>query len=122
MKTIIAGSRYTQMPIDKVYQAIHNCGWCVSEIVSGHGGNVDHAAEYAASTLNVPLTTFKPNWTVGRKAGPLRNAQMAAYADALIAIWDGKSKGTLSMIKEAKKNQLLLYIVLDKYKEITYGK
>jgi hypothetical protein len=31
---------------------------------------------------------------------------MAQYADALIAFWDGKSKGTANMINEAKKQGL----------------
>ena len=39
----------------------------------------------------------------GRAAGPIRNAQMADYADAAIIIWDGKSPGSLNMIKEVKK-------------------
>jgi hypothetical protein len=29
---------------------------------------------------------------------------MADYADALIAIWDGKSKGTKNMIKQMEKS------------------
>ena len=34
----------------------------------------------------------------GKKAGYLRNVDMAEYADALVAFWDGKSKGTGHMI------------------------
>ena len=39
----------------------------------------------------------------GRSAGPLRNATMANYADALIALWDNKSRGTKNMIDVANK-------------------
>ena len=44
-------------------------------------------------------------------AGYLRNKQMAEYADALIAFWDGESKGTKHMIDLAKKNGLKVRIV-----------
>ncbi len=36
---------------------------------------------------------------------------MANYADALIAFWDGKSKGTKHMIKVARKENLTIKII-----------
>ena len=42
---------------------------------------------------------MRPNWTkFGRRAGMLRNADMAEQAQALVAFWDGESKGTKHMI------------------------
>ena len=38
-------------------------------------------------------------------------AEMAAYGDALIAFWDGKSKGTLHMITEAERRNLLTQVI-----------
>jgi len=38
---------------------------------------------------------------------------MAEYADAVICVWDGKSKGTWSMIKYASDKAMPLYIHLD---------
>jgi hypothetical protein len=35
---------------------------------------------------------------------------MADYADALIALWDGKSGGTRHMIKTARERSLMIYI------------
>lgn len=115
MKTIIAGSRDTQMATSNVFHVLKRCPWEVTEIVSGNGGNVDHAAEYCSSVLKLPCTVFKADWKLGRKAGPLRNAQMAEYADALIAIWDGKSRGTQNMINEAKKRNLKILVVEPTY-------
>ena len=37
---------------------------------------------------------------------------MAIYADALIAFWDGKSKGTKNIIQLAKQRQLKTRIIL----------
>ncbi len=51
---------------------------------------------------------FPADWeTFGKAAGHIRNQEMADYAEALIgptfvfAVWDGKSRGTLSMIEKA---------------------
>ena len=43
---------------------------------------------------------------------------MAEYGDALIAFWDGKSKGTLHMINLAKERNLKVKIVIYETKEI----
>ena len=50
----------------------------------------------------------------GKRAGYLRNADMAKEAHALIAFWDGKSKGTNHMIQLAKQNYLTIKVVLYK--------
>jgi hypothetical protein len=36
---------------------------------------------------------------------------MAAYADALVAIWDGRSPGTRHMISEAQRRGLAIHLV-----------
>jgi len=36
---------------------------------------------------------------------------MADYADALVAFWDGKSKGTMHMINIAKKKGIQVKII-----------
>ncbi len=35
---------------------------------------------------------------------------MAEYADALLAIWNGKSKGTANMIKNAEKQGITVHV------------
>jgi len=39
----------------------------------------------------------------GRAAGFIRNGEMAMIADALVAFWDGKSRGTKDMIDKMNK-------------------
>ena len=39
----------------------------------------------------------------GRRAGPMRNEKMAKICDCVICFWDEESKGTKSMIDQAKK-------------------
>lgn len=74
------------------------------EIVSGGAVGVDNcAAEYARSR-GIRLTVFLPQYKdFGRAAPIVRNRQIVDYADKIIVFWDGKSKGTLSVIKYAQK-------------------
>lgn len=98
MKTIIAGSRNCS-EYDVAISAFQECPFKVSLIVSGGAKGVDKMGESLATELQLPLVVFHANWEgEGRKAGPLRNIRMGDYADALIAIWDGKSTGTKHMI------------------------
>lgn len=74
------------------------------EIVSGAARGVDTFAIEIGDQYKIPVKTFPADWdTHGKQAGYLRNAEMAEYADALIAIWDGKSPGTKMMIDLAQK-------------------
>lgn len=82
------------------------------EIVSGTCYGTDLLGEQYAIKHNLPVKRFLANWNkYGRSAGPIRNAQMADYADACIVFWDGKSKGTKSMINLAKQKGLATRIV-----------
>jgi len=55
---------------------------------------------------------YYPDWKRhGKKAGILRNVEMAQNADALLAIWDGKSPGTKHMIAEATRRGLKIRVV-----------
>ena len=60
---------------------------------------VDTLGEEWAKENNIPVDYFPANWeTHGRAAGQIRNKKMAARADALLLIWDGKSRGSRSML------------------------
>jgi len=73
----------------------------------------DLIGETIAKDLGIKTTLFLPNWEKFHKmAGPLRNRDMAENADALILIWDGKSRGSRSMLNEAKKAKIDIYEIL----------
>ncbi len=83
------------------------------EIVSGGAQGADALGERYARERGYSLRVFPADWTqYGRKAGPMRNRQMAEYADALLVYWDGKSRGTKNMIEEAKARGLKIGIKL----------
>lgn len=110
MKTIIAGSRTVTDPM-VVEDAIRKSGFHITEVVSGGCQGVDLIGEGWASENSLHVHRFPADWsTYGLSAGPRRNATMAEHADALIAVWDGVSRGTKNMIQEARKRGLKVYI------------
>jgi hypothetical protein len=112
MKVIIAGSRTITNPY-VVGSAVAASGFEITEVVSGGARGIDWLGELWAKLSAKPCTVFPADWeTHGKRAGVIRNKQMADYADALIAIWDGKSPGTKNMIEEAKKLGLKVYIYI----------
>jgi hypothetical protein len=81
------------------------------EVVSGCQRGADTLGEDYAKERGYPIKPFPPYWNkYGKKAGAIRNGQMAKYADALIAFWDGESTGTGNMIKQAKENNLKIRV------------
>lgn len=82
------------------------------EIVSGKAKGADALGEQYSKEHHFPVKAFYPDWkTFGRAAGPIRNQEMANYATHLIAFWDGKSRGTKSMINLAAKQGLCVKVV-----------
>jgi hypothetical protein len=76
----------------------------VTEVVSGGAKGIDLNGETWATKNNIAIKRFPAQWTLyGRRAGALRNLQMAQYADGLLSIWDGKSRGSKHMIEAAEQ-------------------
>ena len=112
MKTIIVGMR-NFLNYGTVCNALDECGWTPTEIVSGRATGVNALGERWAAEHGLPVKEFHADWKAhGKAAGLLRNGQMAAYADALVAIWDGRSRGTGRMIEQARHHGLRVYVHL----------
>lgn len=110
MKTIIAGSRNV-VCYDSVLGIVADSGFIVTEIVCGMARGVDIIGKEIGYNFDIPVKPFEPDWDkYPRLAGFIRNKEMAEYADALIAVWDGHSGGTRNMIDTAKRLGLLVYI------------
>jgi len=81
------------------------------EIVSGTAMGADKLGEKYAQERGYKIARFPAKWDEhGRAAGFIRNEEMAKYADALIAFWDGRSKGSEHMINLAKRYKLKIKI------------
>ena len=74
----------------------------------------DYFGEQFANDNGYWLKVFNAKWDdFGKAAGPIRNKEMAVFAEGenLIAFWDGKSKGTGGMIELAKKHNMKIEII-----------
>ncbi|MBE6554198.1 MAG: DUF2493 domain-containing protein [Ruminococcaceae bacterium] len=109
MKIAVVGSRnLTEVAIDKY---ISSC----EEIVSGGAVGVDSCAAKYAAENGIKCTVFLPQYErYGRAAPIIRNKEIVDYADKVIAFWNGESKGTLSIIKYAKKMNKPCEVILCK--------
>jgi len=114
MKTIIAGSRdiYDVELIDKESVALP---WKITEVISGGDKGVDKSGETFAILYKIPTKIFPADrCKYGKSAEYIRNADMAIYADALLAIWDGKSKRTKHIIDCAIQGGLIIKVKIIK--------
>ena len=81
-------------------------------IVSGHARGADSLGERFANEFRLPFELHPAKWRLlGKAAGMVRNAEMAKCSDALIAFWDGESRGTRHMISFARKRGLEVSVI-----------
>ena len=89
------------------------------EIVSGRALGADRLGEQYAEEHGIPCTKFEAEWfKLGKRAGIVRNGQMAKYASqdiygegVLFAFWNGSSRGTKNMIEQAVDMGLEVHVV-----------
>ena len=112
-KVIVAGTRYFNN-YDLMCKNLDYflCNLEDIEIVSGTARGADALGEQYANEHNLPIKQFPADWDkYGKRAGYLRNNQMADYADYLVAFWDGKSPGTKHMIQFMTDLKKPVYVV-----------
>ena len=111
MRTVIAGSRTaTQADVD---EALELCPWAdqVTVVISGSAQGADRAGERWAEKHDIPVESHPADWDLhGRSAGYVRNQEMINVADAVVAVWDGESRGTAHTIGLAEKADLYLHV------------
>ncbi|GAA0586821.1 DUF2493 domain-containing protein [Halomonas salifodinae] len=85
----------------------------VVEIVSGGAPGADALGERYAAERGWPVRRFPADWSLGRRAGPLRNAEMVAYATHLVAFPGGR--GTADCVRQAKEAGLVVRVVGEEF-------
>lgn len=110
MRVIIAGCRDIY-DYDLLLEAIRTSNFNITTVISGGASGVDALGERYAQEMDIPLKVYKADWErYGKAAGPMRNKKMAEAADAVIAIWDGESRGTFNMMQTATKMGLAVHL------------
>jgi hypothetical protein len=117
-RVVIAGSRdfndydFLEKKMDHLLQSQQDCRII---IVSGTARGADSLGERYAMKNGYPIIRVPAKWeSYGRSAGPKRNKEMAIIADAVVCFvpHTGVTKGTSSMIEEAKKEDVSLRIII----------
>lgn len=81
-------------------------------IVSGMARGADALGHHFAKMNNVKVYEFPANWDkYGKRAGFIRNDEMAAFSHGLLAFWDGQSRGTNNMILSMQAMNKPVHIV-----------
>lgn len=109
MRAAVIGSR--NLLVDNIESYIPEE---VTEIISGGAKGIDECAKDFALKNGVKLKIYLPEYNKYGKAAPLkRNFAIIEEADIVIALWDGKSKGTKNAINIAEKlnKPLKIYII-----------
>lgn len=107
MKLIIAGGRDYHITVKDVMR-LNALNLEITEIVSGCSAGADTGGECFAGIINRPIAKFPADWNKhGKAAGPIRNRQMAEYADAVVLFPGGR--GTQSMFNEATKAGIQIF-------------
>lgn len=126
MKIAIVGSR-TITDIQDVEMALAESPWYrpspyakeTYTFVSGGADGVDTLAEEVAEKhsdglgpLNVEMEAIEPDWDDWSEGHPakVRNTEIVERADAVVAVWDGKSTGTRDSIDKALDRGKPLYV------------
>lgn len=80
-------------------------------VISGAAPGADTLGSDWAVVNWTGLEEYPADWnTHGKKAGIIRNQEMAEKADVLVAFWDGESRGTKHMIDTALKQGLEVHV------------
>ena len=100
IKIAVVGSRqFPRQDLISAYVAALPMG---TVVVSGGAAGVDTFAAQAAKANGFKVLIFYANWDgLGRRAGPIRNAQIVEASDQVVAFWDGYSRGTLNTVATA---------------------
>ena len=110
MRTIIAGTR-TLTDYALVVEAVKASGFDITVVISGAARGIDRLGERWAENNGLPVERFPADWdTYLKAAGDIRNGEMVAVAEALIAIWDGVSTGTANCIEQARERGLKVFV------------
>ncbi len=84
----------------------------IDVVINGGAKGADYFAEEWAKSRGIDVKVFEAKWkTYGKSAGPIRNAQMLTEGKPDVVVAFPGGKGTVNMIRQAKKKGLTIIVV-----------
>lgn len=121
MNVAVVGSRNISLSLEETFRILSDFlpddMKKTDNIISGGAYGVDSHAAAFAKHFGYGLIEYLPNYKVlGRKAPLARNHEIVNAADFLIALWDGRSRGTYYTMRLADEKGIpfLVYNVKDR--------
>ena len=112
MRTIIAGSRHND-DLSFLQSIMLRLSWEPTVVLCGCADGVDALGKRWAKENSIKIEYYLANWKkFGKAAGPMRNSKMVSNAEALVLVWDGKSKGSADVLAKARTKGLVIKEVL----------
>ena len=107
MRVAVIGSRSLKIDLEGLIPKE------ATAIISGGAVGIDTNAKEYAIRHNLELIEFLPDYEKYARYAPLkRNDQIIESADLVIAIWEGKSKGTKYVIDKCEKQNKRIKVIL----------
>lgn len=100
---------------DKLYRVLNKLQ--PTTIIQGECSGADKMSKEWGITNNKEVLSFPANWSLGKRAGPMRNTEMLkklnSYSNKLVVAFltDDPCKGTWNTIKQARKMGLEVKII-----------
>ena len=111
MHLAIIGSRDYPGSPETVATAIAQHSLAPTAVLCGEARGPDTWGRLWAEQQGIPVISYPADWErYGRSAGMIRNREMIGASDAVLALWDGKSKGTGQAIKIARRWGISVYL------------
>ena len=113
MRVAIVGSRELtrRSYVERAMARAARRGIVPTVVLCGEARGPDRIGREWAEARWIAVDSYPADWRSGRGAGLARNIRMAQACDAVVAIWDGHSRGTAHMIEQARKLGRKLYIL-----------
>lgn len=120
MKILVCGSRHFddwQLFIDTMDNLSEEFDFDNKQpitIIEGGAKGADFCARLYAKYCGWELEEYPADWKIhGKRAGPIRNAQMLAEAkpDLVVGFIAENSRGTADMLRQAEKAEVLTRVV-----------
>lgn len=103
MRLLVCGGRdfHNLVEVDRALRRVHERKG-IDVLIQGGATGADAIAKRWAERRGIPVEEYAADWSLGRKAGPLRNRRMIEEGkpDGVVAFLGGR--GTADMIRAAK--------------------